>query len=439
MKDSSAPGGATPIGKNEFGWALWVMLAAFGSYFCMYGFRKPFTAGLYQDSELWGLGFKTVLVTCQVMGYMLSKFIGIKVISEIQPRQRLPLMVGLMAMAELALILFGLVPRPWNAACLFLNGLTLGMIFGLILGFLEGRRLTELLAAGLCASFILADGVTKTVGTALLRSGVTEEWMPSVAGGIFLLPLAVCIGMLSRIQPPSPEDIQARSERQAMDKRMRRGFIKRFAWGLFPILLMYLVVTIVRSIRADFAPEIWQALGYDAAPSIFTYSEMLVAVGVLSVNGAAFLIVENRRAFFASLATCAAGFALITAALLMFESGGIAGFAFMVMIGLGLYLPYVAMHTTVFERLLAMTREIGNIGFLMYVADSLGYLGYVVVMITRNFLPISIDLLTLLQIACWSSIVISGLCLATSVLFFRNVRLPQEQGTVVPATVGVGS
>ena len=53
----------------------------------------------------------------------------------------------------------------------------------------------------------------------------------------------------------------------------------------------------------------------------------------------------------------------------------------MVLMGLGLYLPYVAIHTTVFERLIAMTRERGNLGFLMYLADAVGYLGYAVVMV----------------------------------------------------------
>ena len=52
------------------------------------------------------------------------------------------------------------------------------------------------------------------------------------------------------------------------------------------------------------------------------------------------------------------------------------GFAFMVLVGIGLYLPYVAIHTTIFERLIAMTRDRGNLGYLMYLADAFGYLGY---------------------------------------------------------------
>lgn len=42
------------------------------------------------------------------------------------------------------------------------------------------------------------------------------------------------------------------------------------------------------------------------------------------------------------------------------------------------------MHTTIFERLIAMTGERGNLGLLMYLADSFGYLGYVGVMLARG-------------------------------------------------------
>jgi hypothetical protein len=56
----------------------------------------------------------------------------------------------------------------------------------------------------------------------------------------------------------------------------------------------------------------------------------------------------------------------------------------MVLQGVGLYLPYIAVHTTIFERLIAMTRDRGNIGYLMYLADAFGYLGYVFVLLGRN-------------------------------------------------------
>ncbi len=420
------------LGRQELFWALWAVTAAFGSYFCMYGFRKPFTAGAYADTAFWGLGLKVVLVTSQVGGYALSKFIGIKVVAEMAPHRRALTMLWLIVFAEGALILFGVLPRPWNAVCLFLNGMPLGMVFGLVMGFLEGRRLTEFLTAGLCASFILADGVTKSVGTWLLNLGITEDWMPAVAGLLFLVPFCVCVAMLAQIPPPSAEDIAARSERFPMTRAERWSFLRRYAVGLFPLVLMYLVVTIVRSIRADFAPEIWRGLGSPAVPATFTHSEMFVALGVMVVNGGMFLIRDNRRAFLAALATCGFGFVLLAIALLAQGSEVVDDFTFMVLIGLGLYLPYVSMHTTLFERLLGMTRERGNIGFLMYVADSTGYLGYVAVMIARNYGAAAGDMLGLLTAACWLTIGLSTCSLLMSWWYFGTLKTTSS----VPIAIG---
>ncbi len=61
-----------------------------------------------------------------------------------------------------------MIPAPWNVAALFLNGLPLGLIWGLVFGFMEGRRTSEVLGAILCASFILSSGVVKSVGKALI-------------------------------------------------------------------------------------------------------------------------------------------------------------------------------------------------------------------------------------------------------------------------------
>ena len=188
-------------------WAIWAAAAAFGTYSSMYAFRKPFTAAMYSGGMVWGIGEKTALVTAQVLGYSLSKVIGIRVVAEMTPARRAAAILVLILLAELALILFAVAPSPLHVVCLFLNGLPLGMVFGMVLGFLEGRRLTEALTAGLCASFIVADGVTKSVGTWLLQNGVTERWMPALAGLMFIPLLLACVWMLTRIPPPDVEDV----------------------------------------------------------------------------------------------------------------------------------------------------------------------------------------------------------------------------------------
>ena len=114
------------------------------------------------------IGFKLLLIASQVAGYTLSKFLGIKFVSEMPASRRAVTILLLIGWAELALLLFALAPMPVKPLMLFLNGLPLGMVFGLVLAFLEGRRATEALTAGLCASFIVASGVVKSVGKSLI-------------------------------------------------------------------------------------------------------------------------------------------------------------------------------------------------------------------------------------------------------------------------------
>ncbi len=293
---------------------------------------------------------------------------------------------ALIAFAELMLLLFGIVPRPWNILCLLLNGLPLGVVFGLVLGFLEGRKNTEMLIAGLCASFIVSDGVSKSIGKMLLDNGVAENWMPFLAGLIFAVPTVIFISMLRFVPPPSQADVATRSAREPMDAKTRWHFFKKYAPGLAAITIIYLFVTLMRSIRADFAPEIWKGLGYQQTPQLFTQSEILVSLGVIIVNGLAIFILHHYKAFRSSLITCLSGFLLILLSLASLKYG-IGKFPFMVMLGLGVYIPYVAVHTTIFERLIAITKERANIGFLMYLADSVGYTGYIMLMLFRYSTP----------------------------------------------------
>ena len=191
----------------------------------MYAFRKPFTAATYEDTVWMGIGFKTILVAAQVGGYTLSKFIGIKVVSEMPPKYRAISILGLIGVAEIALLMFALTPVPWNFIWLFVNGLPLGMVFGLVLGFLEGRRVTESLSAGLCASFIVSSGFVKSVGRTLMQDyGVDTYWMPFASGLIFVVPLCVFVWMLSQIPPPSKKDEHQRSKRAPMNGLDRRSF-----------------------------------------------------------------------------------------------------------------------------------------------------------------------------------------------------------------------
>ena len=90
------------LSRSKFFLIAWCMIAAFGAYFCMYAFRKPFSAGTYSEYKLWGIDYKAILIITQVFGYMLSKFVGIKVISELKAASRRNLIILLIVIAETA-------------------------------------------------------------------------------------------------------------------------------------------------------------------------------------------------------------------------------------------------------------------------------------------------------------------------------------------------
>jgi len=105
-------------------------MAAFGTYTSMYAFRKAFAAGTFSGQQYFHVDYKVWLVIAQVIGYTLSKFYGIKFISELKENQRAKSIFTLIGLAWLALLLFAVIPAPYNIVCLLLNGFPLGMIWG---------------------------------------------------------------------------------------------------------------------------------------------------------------------------------------------------------------------------------------------------------------------------------------------------------------------
>ena len=162
--------------KQDFAFISRASLAAFGAYFCMYAFRKPFAVATFENLSVLGIDYKILLLIAQVLGYMLSKFIGIKVISELKSKQRLVYLLVLIGVSEVALLVFGFVPQPYNIIFMFLNGLPLGMIWGIVFSYLEGRKYTEILGVILCTSFIVSSGVVKSIGLLVMSFwGVSQD------------------------------------------------------------------------------------------------------------------------------------------------------------------------------------------------------------------------------------------------------------------------
>lgn len=358
---------------------------AFITYFSMYAFRKPFTAAEYESMALWGIDFKILLIVAQVIGYTLSKFIGIRLISAMRAHDRIRYILSLLLVSWLALLVFAMVPPSFKVVAIFMNGLPLGLIWGLVFAFLEGRKQTELLAAGLASSFIVSSGVVKSVGLELILEGVNIFWMPFLTGLIFVPALLLGVWMLSLIPPPSAEDKNARSERPPMSLQDRRRFFLNFAPGIILVTLIYMALNAYRDFRDNFAVEIWDALGYGEQPEILTWAEIPIAVVVLLLTAMLIWVKSNRKAFYLNYVIILSGGLFLMLTTYLFQQGHLTPVFWMISVGFGMYAAYIAYHAVLFERWIALFREKGNIGFLMYIADAFGYLASVGVLMFKNF------------------------------------------------------
>ena len=399
---------------------VWCMVAAFGTYFCMYAFRKPFNAGTYEGLSLWGINYKVVLIIAQVFGYMISKFIGIKVISELKAASRTQLIIGLILFAEIALLFFGWVPHPYNFVFLFMNGLPLGMIWGIVFSYLEGRRFTEVLAIGLSVSLIVSSGMLKTIYFDVHEwlPAVGEFWMPFVMGLLFLPLFLLFVWMLSVIPAPSKEDMALRAPRLPMTNTDKRIVFRRYGWGLVSFIILYTFLATLRDFRDNFTVEIWNEVDPGWDKNVFTQTEAVTSIIVLAVIGSLSAIKNNFKGFWAVNGIIGAGFIITVMATFLFQKHIISPFWWMLLLGTGLFLAYMPMQIALFERLIAHFRIKANAGFFVYMCDSIGYLGSVVLMLYKEFFMKEMTWSVVLMKFTYLQAGISLLLLAAACMFF---------------------
>ncbi|TAG53123.1 MAG: hypothetical protein EAZ29_06005, partial [Runella slithyformis] len=366
---------------NAPAWQItfWGVVSAFCCYTCAYAFRKGITAAAFEGLVFGGINYKIWLVTLQVLGYAVAKLIGIKVVSEMQPAQRPLYLLGFVGVAALALLGFAVVPAPYNIPFFFVNGLALGMVYGVVFGFLEGRRQTDALVAGLTASFIFGSGLVKTVGLLLLQAGVSEFWMPLVVALIFTLPLLIGLWGLMQLPPPNAADRANRTERLPMNVTERKAFIKTFGFGLIAFILSFALLTAFRDFRDNFAPEILKTAGVQNA-FLFTQSETIVSVLVVLLFGSLYWVKDNWKAFVIVNVLLAVGGLTVGLSTWFYQQGMLPAGVWFTLTGVGLYVAYVPCNGLYFERFVAAFRYAGTVGFMITLADWWGYLGSVSVM-----------------------------------------------------------
>jgi hypothetical protein len=422
---------------------LYATAVAFCTYFCMYAFRKPFAAAKFEGLHFLGttIQLKTAIVISQIIGYALSKFIGIRVCSEAREDQRAGMLLLLICWAELALLLFAVVPGEWKIIPIFLNGLPLGMVWGLVVSYLEGRRTSELLMAGLSCSYIVSSGIVKDFGRALIQGDaaqwwthvplvggtiagalgkVSENWMPVVAGLHFLPFFLLSVLLLNQLPRPNRDDVEERVKRTPMNREERIAFVKTFALGMILLCGPYFFLTAYRDFRDNYQVELFDNLGYSYAQNkaIISQTEILVMVGVMGALALLNLFRQNRFGLIAAFSVMAGGTALLGIATLLLDAKIINGFWWMTLIGLGSYLAYVPFGSLLFDRLIASLRIVGTAVFAIYVADAIGYTGSVGVQLFKDLAQTNMSRLGFFKLYTYFMSALGTICLISACIYF---------------------
>jgi MFS family permease len=372
--------------SGPFGMSLFAAGMAFLTYSSMYAFRKPFAAATFDGEFLWGMDLKVWLILAQTLGYMASKFYGIKMISELTKERRALLIFSLIGVSWLALLGFAVLPAPFNAFCFLLNGFPLGLIWGLVFHYLEGRRFTEMMGSILAVSFVFSSGFVKTVGKFLLDDfGVDPYWMPFYTGALFVPLLVFAVLMLNQTPEPNDADIALKTERLPMTKNERKAFFKNFKPGILLLILVYMMLTALRDIRDNFAVEIWDGLHIIVNPELLTQTEIPITLLLLLMMSLLVLVKSNQKALFIYHGIIIAGLGLCVGSTLLMQAGWIAPFWWVVATGTGIYMAYIPFNCLLFDRLLAAFKYAGTVGYLMYLIDSFGYLGSAGIMVFKQF------------------------------------------------------
>lgn len=359
---------------------------------------------------------------------MLSKFYGIKFISELKRTGRGKLILILVGISWLAWLLFALVPPPYNFWCLFINGFPLGMLWGVIFSYVEGRRATDFISAALAVSFIFASGLAKSTALFIMNDwGVNEYWMPFVTGLIFMGPLLVFVYLLEKIPAPDEQDILHRTERIPMLKEKRRQFLRDFLPGIIILVVLYILVTILREVRDGFMADMWRESGEAFEANVFAKTETIISLILLVLIALMVVIKNNFKAFMLAQGIMLIGFVIAGISTFLFLRHDMSMFNWITLIGLGLYMVYIPYNSILFERYIAAFRIAGTVGFLIYIADSFGYLGSVAVLLSKTLFKVDLQWLEFYTALAIIAAVIGVIGTIISLIYFkRKYNSPQR-------------
>lgn len=370
-----------PMG-NKWLFICWAGGLALLSYTLVYALRKPFTAAEFKGLTAWGMDYKILVSMVQLVGYVCSKMLGIRFISELRPSGRLRFIIGSAALSEASLLAFGLLPVPYNVFMLFFNGLSLGCMWGVIFSFLEGRRTTDILAAIMGVSMALSSGLAKSMGLYALHTlHISQFWMPALIGALAFPLLSLLGWLMTRLPAPTADDIRSRTKRVTLDGHQRWQIFKQFMPVLIPLFAANLMLTLQRDIKEDFIVCI---IDTSTIPSwLFAKLDGIATLLLLSMFAVLSTVRSHTRVLCILLGLSTIGMALI-AWLGAAQPTHLSTAWWLFMQTFCIDIAYLSFQTQFFERFIACFRIHGNVGFFIITVDFIGYAGTLALLLYKE-------------------------------------------------------
>lgn len=267
---------------------------------------------------------------------------------------------------------------------MFFNGLSLGCMWGILFSFLEGRRLTDILASLMGVSMVVSSGTAKSAGLYVMDVlGVSPFWMPALIGGLAVPLLALLGYLLTRLPHPSAEDIACKSERETLNKEQRWQLFRNFIPFLTLLFVANVLLVVLRDIKEDFLVNIIDISGYSSW--LFAQIDSIVTLIILAIFGLMVFVRDNLRVLNILLLLIMAGMVVMSFISFRNETLLLSPVTWLFIQSLCLYMAYLTFRTIFFDRFIACFKIRGNVGFFIALNDFLGYAGTVIVLVMKEF------------------------------------------------------
>lgn len=301
---------------------------------------------------------------------------------------------------------------------MLLNGFPLGLVWGIVFSYVEGRKYTEFIGAMLACTFVFSSGWVKSYGLYLQQYlSLKIEQVPFYTAATALMASALVILILEKLPPPTTKDKQLRNVRKPLSPGAQKNFLADYGQILLPFVIIYGIFTIMRDFRDNFTAEMLKEnAAYSSA--IFTSMELKVSLVLICIVPLFSWINSHRQALNMTIFSILVGALISIASTILFTQSQISIVWLLMLTGGGFYLGYILINISVMDRLIGFSGESANAGFLIYIADSVGYLFSLIIS--------SFALLNKLESVKWTTLYISVITIGTILVFLLALSIPYQ-------------